>query len=488
VKYRSTRSQNSQYSFKQAVLLGLAPDGGLIVPHTIPKVTDLDALRALDFERLSSHIFSLYCDDIPSKAIADLVHQSYQAENYLGPVCPTVTLDAAQNLHVMELFHGPTLAFKDVALQLLGRVFNYILTEQDLELNILAATSGDTGSAAICGLLPCSRITSFVMHPLGRIAPLQEIQMTSVVHRRVHNLAIEGNFDDCQGHLKALLGENLTNAAGQTVRLGAVNSVNWCRIMAQMFYYAWCSLRFDSPIDVVVPTGNFGNVLAAYYVEQMGFPIGEITVATNENNILKVFFETGSYSKKDPHYTLAPAMDIQVASNFERYLFHRSGDDAERTAERFRQFQRSGEINFFSSPPDFLTGDANDAEILETIASVFQRWNYLADPHTAVALKVAIEQLASRKRTNPLVVVATAHPAKFPEAIQKSCGQIPTHPILQALEGSPTRKIELPNQIDVIRDYLLEHAQGSPNRAHGPAKPSSSPSDLDSQERSPELS
>jgi threonine synthase len=460
VKYRSTRSQSPEYSFKEAVLLGLAPDGGLIVPESIPKINDLDALRSMDFQQLSSYIFGLYCDDIPPESIRELVQQSYCAENYGGEVAPTVCLDRDSNLHILELFHGPTLAFKDVALQLLGRVFEYILNEQNLELNILAATSGDTGSAAICGLLPCSRVTSFVMHPLGRIAPLQEIQMTSVVHPRVHNLAIEGNFDDCQGHLKALLGETLVNAAGQQIQLGAVNSVNWCRIMAQMFYYAWCSLRFDSPIDVVVPTGNFGNVLAAYYAQQMGFPIGQMTVATNQNNILKIFFETGSYAKQSPHYTLAPAMDIQVASNFERYLFHRAGNDAERTAERFRQFQKSGEINYFSSPPDFLTGDANDAEILETIARVFKRWNYVADPHTAVALKVALEQQVTRSRKNPLVVVATAHPAKFPEAIQKSCGQQPTHPSLEALRDKPTRKVDLPNQLSSVRNYLLEHAQG----------------------------
>ncbi|MFM8354036.1 MAG: threonine synthase, partial [Gammaproteobacteria bacterium] len=317
MRYVSTRGQTPPMGFCDAVLTGLAPDGGLLLPETIPDVRDrLAHWRTLDYVGLARELIALYVDDIPRPVLDDLIIRAYATFDHPA-VAPLVRVG---DLHVLELFHGPTLAFKDVALQLLGRLFEYVLAERGEHLNILGATSGDTGSAAIAGVRGQRDIDIFIMYPEGRVSELQELQMTTVADANVHCLSVAGSFDDCQNLMKTLFGDL---GFKRDYHLGAVNSVNWARVLAQVVYYAWASLQFPAgqPVRFAVPTGNFGNVFAGYVAKRMGLPVGQLLVATNENDILSVFFNTGVYARGPVRFTITPAMDIQVASNFERYLY-----------------------------------------------------------------------------------------------------------------------------------------------------------------------
>lgn len=448
--------------FTQAVMMGLADDGGLLVPEQLPDFSDeLDQLSALGYAELAARLMAPFVDDLEEIQLRRILAESYAPEVFPDEVAPVVEIDG---IHVVELFHGPTLAFKDVALQFLGRLFDHILARDDQRLNVLAATSGDTGSAAIHGLRGRQRMAVFVMHPRGRIAPLQELQMTTVLDDNVHNLAIDGSFDDCQRLLKTLSGDLDFK---RRMALGAVNSVNWARILAQMVYYfrAWFEVRERtgaSRVRFVVPTGNFGNVLAGWYAAASGLPVHELVVASNANDILPRFFQTGVYARGDVHATLSPAMDIQVASNFERYLYHAVG--GRRTAQLMRDFESGGRL---ALPPeqraDFRAAACSDEQILTTLRDTYERTGYLLDPHSAVGYKVA-RDLADDV---PTVTLATAHPGKFPEAVQQALGsaEAARHPRLDALWGKPTRRHDLPNDPASVRDFI-ERAQ---NRAAQPA-------------------
>ena len=450
MRYISTRGGTEPLRFQDAVLTGLAPDGGLLLPERIPSVADeLEDLRALDFRALAKALLPKFVDDVPAADLAALVDQAYAHFD-----CPEVVrLGCAGAVQVLELFHGPTLAFKDIALQFLGRLFAYILQRRSARLNILAATSGDTGSAAIAGVRGQPGIDIFVMYPKGRISRLQELQMTTVADANVHCLAVEGSFDDCQTLMKGIFADLEFKRRHD---LGAVNSVNWARVLAQIFYYAYASLRSPTPASFCVPTGNFGNVFAGYIAKRMGFPIDRLIVATNENDILAEFFASGLYRRGEVRLTASPAMDIQVASNFERFLHYHLDGDAEALKAFMADFQANGEARL-PRPDDsaFLATAVNTEDTLAAIRDVHRSTGYVADPHTAVGLAAAMRLAASE----PLIVLATAHPAKFPESVNQALGASKaTHPTLEALKGRPERRTLLPADAARVKTYIEAQA------------------------------
>ena len=342
MRYASTRGGQSGLTFTQAVMTGLATDGGLLLPESIPQVAHrLPEWRQLDYVSLAEEIFALFADDLPREAMRDITSRAYASFDPEQPV----PLVQQGDLYFLELFHGPTLAFKDVALQFLGNLFEWVLEREGTTLNVLGATSGDTGSAAIEGLRGRAGINLFIMYPQGRISRMQERQMTTVLDDNVFNLCIDGSFDDCQRLLKEIFGHQTFR---DRLHLGAVNSVNWARIMAQIVYYfsAWFQLQQQQPsatsFDVCVPTGNFGNVFAGYLARRMGLPVDRLLVANNGNDILARFFNSGRYERGELLASLSPAMDIQVASNFERYLYYLLGEDPDKVADFMRIFSERG--------------------------------------------------------------------------------------------------------------------------------------------------
>ncbi len=452
MKYLSTRGGVSGIAFKDAVIMGLADDGGLLVPETLPNVSDrLEGWSSLDYPALATEIMGLFIDDIPHDDLRKMVERSYAT--FTDPAVTPVK--AVGDLHILELFHGPTLAFKDVALQFLGNVFEYILAERGSEANILGATSGDTGGAAIAGVRGKQNINIYIMFPEGKTSPLQELQMTTVLDDNVHNIAIEGSFDDCQTLLKDIFGDLDFK---ERYQLAAVNSVNWTRVLAQIVYYfsAWYQLGKPEVFDVAVPTGNFGNIFAGYCARQMGLPIGNLILATNDNNILCEFFNTGIYKRGDVHFTHSPAMDIQVSSNLERYLYYLMGRDTEKVRSFMESFKGTGECAYRFNTPSLdsaiKSGSAGNDATIEMIRSMHEQHGYLVDPHTAVGLDVA-ERF--RRADIPLLCLATAHPAKFEEAMTKALPDVDSsHPQLSALVGKPARKEVMSADIDSVKHFI----------------------------------
>ena len=440
MKYVSTRGGVSPVRFKDAVMMGLASDGGLMVPEAVPDVSaKLQNWSHLTYPELAFEVIRVFSDDINEDVLKRMTEESYAGFGH-ADVAP---LRGVGSLHVLELFHGPTLAFKDFALQFLGELFSHILLERGQTLNILGATSGDTGSAAIHAMRGRPGIRVLIMFPDGRTSPLQELQMTTVLDDNIFNLAVDGSFDDCQQLLKSVFNDLQFK---QALSLGAVNSVNWARVLAQVVYYfwAWYQLRCPAVFDVTVPTGNFGNIFAGYLAKKMGLPLGRLNLATNDNDILARFFRSGVYQRGPVHLSLSPAMDIQVASNFERYLYFQLGGDAEGVKTFMSGFQDSQTSTLEHLHGDFdwfQAGAVTDAETVATIEKVFDQFGYLADPHTAVGIAIA-EQY--QRDDVPMVAVATAHPAKFVEAVEQALPHTPNHhPTLQALAGKETRRYDL---------------------------------------------
>lgn len=452
--YVSTRGRTPPMGFQDTVVTGLAPDGGLLLPEMIPDLSDrLTGWRDLGFVDLACEIVPIFADDVPRDELIALIRDAYTSFDH-PEVVPLVHLGGR---HVMELFHGPTLAFKDVALQLLGRLFGYVLARRGEHLNIVAATSGDTGSAAIAGVRGLDRVDIFVMFPNGRISELQELQMTTVGDRNVHCLAVDGSFDDCQSLMKTLFADLDFK---HRFHLGAVNSVNWARVMAQVVYYAYASLRLgsDRPVSFCVPTGNFGNVFAGYLAKRMGFPIDRLIVATNENDILSVFFATGEYQRGNVHYTITPAMDIQVASNFERFLYYLLDRDSDRLCRFMADFAAHGRAAVATAPGngDFIATAVDADATVDAIRRTYREHGYVADPHTAVGLAAAERFSAD----GPVVCLATAHPGKFPQAINEAVGaELACHERLQALWGQPTRRARIPADLGVLKAYITGHVR-----------------------------
>jgi len=457
MKYISTRGRVEPVSFSDAVMMGLADDGGLLIPESIPDVSgELERWAGLDYSQLALEVLGLFATDIEAADLERMIRSSYGAA-FEPDVAVTVPVG---QIFVLELWHGPTLAFKDVALQLLGNLFEYVLRRRGGRLNILGATSGDTGSAAICGVRGRDRIDIFMMHPHGRISPIQYRQMTTVLDANVHNIAVEGSFDDCQRIMKTLAGDLDFK---RRYRIGAVNSVNWARVAAQIVYYfkAAFDVRRASGAERVrfaVPTGNFGDILAGWYAMQMGAPVSQLILATNENDILARFFNTGLYAPGELHQTLSPAMDIQVASNFERYLYYKLGCDAARLRRELERFSRGGELRLEADRDGvvdrrIVAGTARRDACLDAIRRYHQRYDYLLDPHTAVGVAVAERTGPSDE---PTICLATAHPAKFPEAIREATGRdLARHERIDALADLPTRCETLPDDAEAVRRFII---------------------------------
>lgn len=455
MRYISTRGEHDSPGFQDAVLTGLARDGGLLLPGDIPDVTGkLRSWQSLSYADLAFEIMRLYTD-IPESDLRTIITRSYATFRH-----PEVTpVRSVGNVHVLELFHGPTLAFKDIALQFLGNTFEYVLKQTGRELNILAATSGDTGSAAIHGVRGRDRIRIFVMHPHGRVSPVQELQMTTVPDSNVFNIAVQGTFDDCQRIMKSLFSDL---SFKDRYALGTVNSINWARILAQIVYYFFAAFRVlrltgCREVQFTVPTGNFGDIFAGYITARMGLPIRRLVLATNENDILTRFFNSGIYSTSDVHKTISPSMDIQVASNFERYLYYRLGSNPSMLREAMKTFDTTGSLavptRVDGSIDELIcAGSANTPQTLATIRETHARYGYLLDPHTAVGVHVAQQHLAADA---PMICLATAHPAKFGESILAATGQdLAHHPILDGLPGLPSRCVTLPATASDIRQYM----------------------------------
>ena len=461
MQYISTRGRIQEISFKEAVMMGLADDGGLLLPASIPNLSagDVAALCKMSYPELAFRIISLFSEGIPADDLKDLVYRSYNTFSH-EEVTPVVHKDG---VYILELFHGPTLAFKDVALQFLGNLFEYLLKERGEKMNILGATSGDTGSAAIYGVRGKENINIFILHPHGKVSPIQELQMTTVTDPNVFNLAIRGTFDDGQRIVKEVFGDLEFKSS---LSLGAVNSINWARVLAQVVYYfyAFGRVQRDTGCKEVyfsVPTGNFGDIFAGYIAKRMGLPIRRLILATNENDILSRFVGQGDYSIADVVETPAPSMDIQLASNFERYLYYLLDQDTAKVREAMADFAETGNLAFDSSlqqrvAQDFLSGSANRSETIATIREFHQATGYILDPHTAIGVKVGKEQTGGEC---PLVCLATAHPAKFGDAVQEAINTSPAMPeSLAGIEQRPSRCEIIDADTKAIRNYVEQHS------------------------------
>lgn len=454
-QYISTRGGIRPVDFSEAVMMGLAEDGGLLLPAELPDCRAmLDSWRNLPYPELAFAVMRPFIGNaIPEEDLRSLVQQSYGTFRHKD-IVPVVKL--ADPLYLAELFHGPTLAFKDIALQFLGNLFAYFLQRQGGRLNIIGATSGDTGSAAIHGVRGKPGIHIFILYPNGRVSPIQELQMASVPDENVHCLAIKGTFDDGQRILKQIFNDLDFK---RQYSLGAVNSVNWARILAQIVYYFWSAFRvqeqasWKGAVQVAVPTGNFGDIFAGYIALRMGAPIQRLILASNENDILSRFFNTGEYAAGEVSPTLSPSMDIQVASNFERYLYYRCGKEASKVTQLMKQFAAEQSISLPGSDPEFAAGSGNTIETLATIRKYHDLKGYILDPHSAVGVCVA-EKYAMQEL--PTVCLATAHPGKFPGAIAQALGDgsLARHPELSKLEGMPLRKTIIEANADTVKEFV----------------------------------
>ena len=458
MRYQSTRGQVPILEFEDVLLAGLAGDGGLYVPETWPRFTkaDIRAMRGLGYNDVAFRLMAPYVDG----AIADAPFQAMIADAYKNfghpAVAPLVQLD--DSLWLIELFHGPTLAFKDYPLQLVGRLFDHVLGVRDQKVTIIGATSGDTGSAAIEACRDRDAIQMFIFHPKGRVSEVQRRQMTTVASPNVHNIALEGTFDDCQDMVKALFADK---ALAARHNFSAVNSINWARIMAQIVYYFWAALGLGAPdrrIAFAVPTGNFGNVFAAYCAKRMGLPIEKLIIGSNANDILTRYFASGQMTMREVEPTLSPSMDIQVSSNFERLIFEYYRRDGAAVAKALRRFRRTGQVNFgmgrWRSMAKLFEGyRVGDNATKSVIGEIYQSTGQLLDPHSAIG--VAAARQAELPADVAVIAMATAHPAKFPAAAEEATGvhpQLP--PRLADLFERPERCETLPNDIGRVAQYL----------------------------------
>ena len=459
--YISTRGNASNLDFRGVTLAGLASDGGLYVPQVWPRFTadEIAAMRGLPYVDLAAKVMAPFtAGSLTEAELRDLCAAAYGSFSH-DAVTPLVQLDGQHWL--LELFHGPTLAFKDVALQLLGQLFERFLTGTDTKLTIVGATSGDTGSAAIHAVAGREQIEIFMLHPEGRVSDVQRRQMTTVLAPNVHNIAIAGSFDDAQAMVKRMFGDSEVTSQ---LTLSAVNSINWARLMAQVVYYFWAALRLgapERPVAFSVPTGNFGDVFAGYVAAQMGLPVKRLIVATNVNDILHRALAKGDYSIGEVTPTAAPSMDIQVSSNFERLLYDLEGRDGSTTAARMKWFEQMGKMVLSSDMRRkaalFASARADSAEMSGAMRWAWDHCGQIIDPHTAIALHAARERGIAADI--PVVTLATAHPAKFREAVERATGIRPSLPArVGNLFDREERFISLPGDYAAVRDHVLTHA------------------------------
>ncbi|MDM7850393.1 threonine synthase [Pseudochrobactrum kiredjianiae] len=464
MKYVSTRGEAPVLGFSDALLAGLARDGGLYLPESYPQFSaeDIRNLRGKSYVEIALAVLSPFVNgEIPAAEFEKMVRESYGAFRH-DAVCPLVQTGA--NEYVLELFHGPTLAFKDVAMQLLSRMMDYLLAQRGQRATIVGATSGDTGGAAIEAFAGRDNTDIFILFPHGRVSPVQQRQMTSSAASNVHALSIDGNFDDCQNLVKGMFNDL---SFRDTLSLSGVNSINWARIMPQIVYYFTSALSLGAPdrkVSFTVPTGNFGDIFAGFVAKQMGLPIDRLIIATNDNDILSRTIATGSYAMRGVEQTSSPSMDIQISSNFERLLFESYDRDAAAVRGLMRSLGQSGEFTIADAPlktirEQFTAGRSTVAETAATIDSVLKQDGYLLDPHSAIGVKVAREYADT---ASPMVVLATAHPAKFPDAVKDACGVSPALPAwLSDLMERKEHFSRLQNDLKIVEDHIRSHSRAA---------------------------
>ena len=462
MQFVSTRGQAPVLGFSDAVLAGLATDGGLYVPQDWPQISaeEIASFAGKPYAAVAYAIISRFVDgDIPEAKLKSIIDEAYASFRHPS-VAPLVELEPGH--FVLELFHGPTLAFKDVAMQFLSRVMDHILSERGLRATIVGATSGDTGSAAIEAFRGRDSTDIFILHPRGRTSEVQRRQMTTVLDDNVHNIALEGTFDDCQDAVKAMFNNQ---AFRERVRLSGVNSINWGRIVAQIVYYFTAAVSLGAPhrkVSFTVPTGNFGDIFAGYCARQMGLPIDKLVIATNANDILRRTLDSGRYEMNGVEATISPSMDIQISSNFERLLFESVGRDAEAVGRMMAGLKQSRgfdlpERSIAAIRRDFAAGTTDEAATRRVIAQTHAQNDYLLDPHSAVAVGVA----RSRPQDGiPMITLATAHPAKFPAAVAEASGMTPALPAwLGDLYDRPERVTVLENDQRQLEDFIVARSR-----------------------------
>ena len=467
MRYLSTRDPRaapSTRSFAEVLLAGLAEDGGLYVPDQMPGIpADILGAAGLPYAELAARILALFTENaFPPGELRQLTAKAYSRFSHAA-VAPLVQLD--ESLWLLELFHGPTLAFKDLALQLVGQMFDALLARRREHVTVIGATSGDTGSAAIEACRDRQAIDIFILYPHRRVSAVQRRQMTTVEAANVHSIAIEGTFDDCQDLVKALFADA---ALRDELSLAAVNSINWARIAAQTVYYVAAALALGAPVRSVsfsVPTGNFGNVYAGHVARRIGLPIDQMVIGTNRNDILARYFASGRMALAAVEPSLSPSMDIQVSSNFERLLFELKGRSGAAVGEAMKNFRRTGAL-----PEDdqawcaarrlFSAHKVDDTETMQTIAQTYARSGILIDPHTAVAVAAARTEINANGRNTPMIALGCAHPAKFPDAVERATGVRPSlPPPLADLFERRERVVVLPNEINAVSGFIRARAR-----------------------------
>jgi threonine synthase len=472
VLYVSTRGRMPPQRFSQVLLEGLAPDGGLVVPQNYPQLShqDISRWRGLPYAALAFEILRRYADDIPDADLRSLIDRTYTAQAFRSvDVTPVRTLQPG--VHLLGLSYGPTLAFKDLAMQLLGNLFEYLLAKTNSELNILGATSGDTGSAAEYALRGKHGLRVFMLSPYGRMSPFQTAQMYSLLDDNIFNIGIRGVFDDCQDIVKGVSQDAEFKAR---LRIGTVNSINWARVVAQVVYYFKGYLEVakevGQPVSVAVPSGNFGNIFAGHIARQMGLPIRHLILATNENDVLDEFFRTGRYRVREAaevKHTSSPSMDISKASNFERFIYDLTEKDARAVAELWRNVEKAGGFDLTTTPYlkhlprfGFMSGSSTHADRVETIRRVYRDTGGIIDTHTADGLKVGLEH---REPGVPLLCLETALPVKFAATIREALGRDPeTPPGFEGLENRSQRVQVMAPDAAAVKGFIVQHAGARP--------------------------
>ncbi len=466
MKYISTRGATARKQFSEVLLMGLAPDGGLMLPEQYPQIdcATLDQWRTLSYPELAFEVMSLFATDIPADDLRDIINRTY-TEKVFGTQAITPVRTLSDGIKIQALSNGPTLAFKDMAMQFLGNAFEYVLNKEGKELNILGATSGDTGSAAEYALRGKKGVNVFMLSPEGKMSAFQRAQMFSLQDANIHNIAVEGMFDDCQDIVKAVQNDAEFKAK---YHIGTVNSINWGRIVAQVVYYFAgyfnATSSNDEKISFCVPSGNFGNVCAGHIARQMGLPIHRLIVATNENDVLDEFFKTGAYRPRNSehtHVTSSPSMDISKASNFERFVFDLMDRDADEIKTLWAEvgsgkgFNLEFVLNKVHQQYGFVSGKSTHANRLATIKQVYEQDHELIDPHTADGIKVAREV---RETGETIVCLETALAAKFEATIHEAVGEvaIPRPAALEGLENLPQRVRVVPNNATTVKDIIKE--------------------------------
>ncbi|KND46994.1 MAG: threonine synthase [Parcubacteria bacterium C7867-004] len=460
MRYFSTRGGAPSITFGEAVLAGLAPDGGLYVPESYPQFgpAELASLRGKDYRRVAFAVLRRFVGDMPGDKLQGIIFDAYNDTAFSPEIVPVQRLE--DNLWLMNLSTGPTLAFKDVALRLLGCLTDYELGKVGGKLNILGATSGDTGSAAEHAMLGRKNVNVFMLSPKGRMSAFQRAQMYSIKDPRIHNLVIDGNFDVCQKIVKDLMADAKFKA---DYSIGAVNSINWARIAAQVVYHVWGYLQATKSagqkIDIAVPSGNFGNAISAHVARSMGVPIRRIVIATNENDVLNEYFCTGLYRPRgsdEVHETTSPSMDIASASNFERLMFDAVGRDPQTLRDLWGTGSFNLKLDDLGFGAGFRSGSANQAEVIETIRFTFDKWGRVIDPHTAVAMKVGLDYLSADV---PLVIAETASPMKFENTMSKAIGVRFFRPSrFEGLEKRRQHTVEFAADAALVRAFIEEYA------------------------------